>query len=593
MKKNTQTQWCLLTVLTALALTIAAGPAACQGSASAVSLRLEREKVSDGIRFWLTGSVNPFKAGYTGQTVALSVVGPQGQLLFDENLTLDLQGSFRHEFHFQRDLTDSRFHLRGPSFAAGLYAVYVSYGSASCEALIPVLPPIGSAIIVAGYGEQTCNRITGRHEDLQQSVNALAEDAYTVLRTSLGLPRDRIYFLHPDLAVDCDLDGQPDVDALPTPENLRFAIENWALEKFCTTEPEGIWHNPLTVYIVSGSGGSDVFYLNQDDPVCADNLAYWLSTLKAGIDRRQFDAGVSVSPLLQATVILESPMSGSFISDLAGPNTGLTVLTSSADPMFAHCESHVTDAGGVLSFSHRFWNRIRLGESVGGAWTEAAQFILSRYDDQYPQLAADGNYLPTELSDELLVSERYLQSSQTSQFSICGEACCATGEGTFRPVRLCVVGESVHLRADVRHASSAQGCTVDIVAFPPAGLIKPNMILELTYSDELQSYVGALPDGFAAPGEWELLYIAVDVDGHVAVTSHKLMLIAANIDADMPAPSYDDLTWPGTFANLQEVLAATNASDSNPVADLINNKARRRIRPTVPGQHGPLVVCQY
>jgi hypothetical protein len=575
MKKNRQRKSRLGILLAVLVLVLAgaAGAADCE---YAVSLRLEPEQLSNGTRFWLTGSVDPFKVGSTGQTVRLSIVGPQGRVVFDGNVALDAKGSYRYAFHFQQDAAEFSFHLWSCVSAAGLYHVCVSYGGASCEALIPVLPPVGSAIVVAGYGGDAWNPVTRRYEDLQKPVNALAEYAYTVLRWSRNLPGDRIYFLHPDLATDCDLDGQPDVDALPSAENLKSAIEDWALDKLCAGQEPGLWHSPLTIYVVSASAVSDIVFLNDNDPVSADNLASWLGTLKAGLDQQPMEAGLPICPSLPATVILECQMSGSFIDNLAAANPGLTIVTSSGDGTLGYGQCHIAEAGGMLSFGHELWNRILRGGSLPLAWYEAKQFILDHYGDQKPQLYTGRTCAPGELLDDLLPSQQYLRCSGTGGFSVCGELGFAVDGTTFTLAGSCVVGESAQIRARVQHTLSVGNCTVYVVAFPPAGVTVPNIIHELAYSQDLQKYVQTLRDGFAAPGKWELLYVAVDADGRIAVTSGEVVVLPT--DVVPPIPPGAALGATSDYTVLLNALAGATPSGLDRMVEIIGQAATPAIK---------------
>jgi len=617
MNKNWQSQcWrtALLTVLMA-GLAIAGAASTCEQSRCAVSLRLEQENLNTGVRFWLTGSVYPFQAGSVGQTVRLTILGPQspgrlpaGQAVFDGDVALDMEGSYRYQFHFQRDLTVLPFDLRGSPFtgfppgevSAGLYQVYVCYGDAICEALVPVLPPsllrrsscegwTGSAIIVAGYGGQIWNHLTGRCEDLQNSVNTLAKYAYTVLRWSRCLPGDRIYLLHPDPAEDCDLDGQPDVDAAPTVENLKAAIENWALQSCCIGQQEAPAGSPLTIYIVSGSAIANAFYINKDELVSAGQLASWLSTLQAGIQPSDLGQGL-ISPAtcgrgLPVAMILEFPLSGSFIHDLATACPGLTIVTSSEADLLGRCQAHIIEAGGLLSFSHPFWNRILLRGSVELAWSEARRFILDLYDDQNPQFWAAGNAVTNEPSDESSVSWQCPQCSQTDSFQIYGEAYCAMDQGTVRLESSCVVGQMLQIRVQVRHSRFTQDCGVYVVVFPPAGVTRPNIIVELPYSHEEGWYVGSLLDGLAVPGRWQLLYMAVDPDGRVATMSRNITALAPALVFDektqglIPAPAEDGLSpsragsrdFSDEYPALLDALAAATKNNLSRVADTVNN----------------------
>ena len=550
----------LLTILAAgfiiagarLSLANSGAASACEPSRCAVSLQLEQERLSNGTRFWLTGSVHPFQAGDTGQTVRMSIVDPHGQVVFDGNVGLNVEGSYRYEFHFQQDSTDLPFDLRAASCPstrlgtspldwardrlAGLYHVCVFYGDAYCEAIIPILPPARSAIIVAGYGGQAWNRLTGQCEDLQNSVNSLAKYAYTVLRSSLGLPADRIYLLHPDLSADCDLDGQPDVDALATAEHLKAAIESWAAEKLCITEQAGAWYSPLLIYVVSGSGGPNTFYINKDDAISAGELASWLSALRAGIEQRQIEAGATVCPLLRATAVLEFPLSGSFIYDLAATGPGVTIVASSQGSILGGWQSHIIEDGGLLSFSWHFWNQISSEGLVEPAWSRARQFILDLYDDQSPQFFAAGTSTAGEMSADSTVSGQCPQLDRMPCLQISGQAYCIMGQGAISLEGLAVVGESVYVRAGVRHCRLDQDCTVYAVVFPPAGVTRPNTIIDLTYSHEAGCYIGSLPEGLAVPGQWQLLYVAVDPDERVAMTSHTVTAVAVNLNpSGLPA----------------------------------------------------------
>lgn len=605
----------LLTILAAgfiitgarLSLAKSGAASACEASRCAVSLQLEQERLSNGTRFWLTGSVHPFPAGDTGETVRMSIVGPHGQVVFDGNVGLNVEGSYRYEFHFQQDLTDLPFDLRAASCPstrlgtspAGLYHACVFYGDAYCEAIIPILPPARSAIIVAGYGGRAWNQLTGQCEDLQNSVNSLAKYAYTVLRWSLGLPADRIYLLHPDLSADCDLDGQPDVDALATAEHLKAAIESWALDKFCITEPADAWYSPLLIYVVSGSGGPNTFYINKDDAVSAGELASWLSALRASIEQRQIEAGAAVCPLLRATAVLEFPLSGSFIYDLAATGPGVAIVTSSQGSILGGWQSHIIEDGGLLSFSRQFWNQISSEGLVEPAWSRARQFILDLYDDQNPQFFAAGTSTAGEMSADSTVPGQCPQLDRMLCLQISGQAYCVMDQGAIRLEGLAVVGKSVCLRAGVRNCRLPQDCTVYAVVFPPAGVTRPNTIIDLTYSHEVGCYMGSLPEGLAVPGQWQLLYVAVDPDERVAMTSHPITAVAVdlnpsglpairlagerqiNIDAPVFWQGGSGLT--GDYAVLLAALAAAEKNSPNPMLDAVSSTPLRYGLPAASG----------
>jgi hypothetical protein len=322
-------------------------------------------------------------------------VGPQEQVVFDGNVALDQEGSYRYEFHFRAE--NGGWFPVSSSSTSGLYEVSVTYGNASSEALIPVVNQEGSAIIVVAD-------FSDYREEYQEAVSMLGSFAYRTM-LSLNLPEDRIYVLHPDLTADLDGDGQADVDALPTYDNLRFAIENWALEKFDMAE---LASTPLTIYIVTRIGGHNYCYIGENGGVSASDLHNWLNNLKTSIEERQQDAGLPVSGYVPVNFILEFQSSGSFINNL-GIIPAVTVVTSSEDAPLPYGRSNML-YGGLLSFSREFLDKIRLGHTVERAFSRAQRYILDYYSNQSPQLDADGNGIPNKLSDELAASCLYLQT---------------------------------------------------------------------------------------------------------------------------------------------------------------------------------------
>jgi len=465
-----------------------------------VTLRLEREDWNGGTRFWLTGSVYPFDGEH--QTATLQIVGPHGDVTF-EDIALDQAGSYRHESHFQED---RGYYPRGSLADSGLYRVSVFYGRARSEAMLPVLPPTGSAIIVAGYGPVRRNPWTGVRENSQPAVNELADWAYMVMLGRLK-SHDSIYLLHPD---------SPYADALPTVVNLQYAIEDWALERFDTSEEWGLAYTPLTIYIVSGFGEVGYFDINEDEIVSVFLLADWLSTLRDSVVQRQMEAGVAPwivdnQPMVPINIILEFPSSAVFAGkfspvNLAGRLTAI-VCSSDTDP---------NDASNILppiaSFSWKFFDEILNGMDMWRAWIEARMFILDYYGNQIPRVEADGDGHPG-LSDELELHGRYLEflgyPNYPPRFT--------TAHVSPWPPR---VGEPAVMEANLELDFGERG-EVYVTVFPPEGVAEPTFTLQLAETGSRWPFSGTLQWDFEDPGEWELLYVGKDSEGLPAYPSSR------------------------------------------------------------------------
>jgi DNA-binding beta-propeller fold protein YncE len=191
----------------------------------------------------------------------------------------------------------------------------------------------GKAIIVAGD-----------NEGLEEPINVNAKFVYRTLFYQ-GFTKNTLkYFSAVDSQQD-DLDENGEFDDMDEgsddpksiKERLKTAITEWASDV-----------DTLTLYLID-HGGKERFYLGDDDPLTADELAQWL------------DSWQQKQPNGIITLVYEACHSGSFIPKLQGDNR---IIITSTDAE--------TDAGlsadGALSFSGYFWSHIFYGRNIEEAY---------------------------------------------------------------------------------------------------------------------------------------------------------------------------------------------------------------------------------
>jgi len=225
---------------------------------------------------------------------------------------------------------------------------------------------VGKAIVVAGGSNASDN--------LWNATQMVSNYAYNAL-VYQGFTRNTLYYLN--AKTDLDLDGNPDtteVDAVPTKENLQWAITEWANDA-----------DHLTLYLTD-HGGASTFSLNVNN-LDATELNGWLNTWQTA------KAGRTLK------IIYDACASGSFLPHLIPPaGSRRLVITSSAAE-----ESAYFLGDGALSFSYWFWDSIFQGLDVATAFTETknmVDYLQQNYSAQTPrqtpQLEADGNGIGNE-----------------------------------------------------------------------------------------------------------------------------------------------------------------------------------------------------
>jgi len=226
----------------------------------------------------------------------------------------------------------------------------------------------GALIVVAGKFQY--------NDSLQENINHVTKRVYRTFREQ-GHPDEQIYYLAHDQEIDVDEDGSPDVDNLPSSDNLQTAITQWAAQYVNANQA-------LTLFMVD-HGRRNRFYLDgtRDDWVTPTELHEWLNDLEA-------QKGVKVN------VIIDASRSGSFIEGEESISKEGRVIITSTDSSHA---SHASRGG--LHFSDALLSALAQGMSVKAAFDEATWSVrrLPRRVRTYPQLDSDGNRIANEPSD--------------------------------------------------------------------------------------------------------------------------------------------------------------------------------------------------
>ncbi|MGR3320189.1 MAG: right-handed parallel beta-helix repeat-containing protein [Candidatus Anammoxibacter sp.] len=358
-------------------------------------------ETENGDTLVLTGNISPNPG--EGK-LFLEINNLDGSINFNSIISISTDGTFTHEFNV----------AGGENGEVKIFARFSGtddYGGSEKSISVPIQEPVGMSIIVAGGGN-------GEENILWEAANNLCNYVYTVIK-SHGIPdtkeNDRIFYLHPDPDNDADGDGISDTDREATSANLKFAIEEWALGLADVSAGNTIKVAPLTIYMM-GPGGIDRFEIDKDDDVTAADLKRWLNNLYTDVSEKfEIDS-------FPVNVIIESPQSGSFIDDLRvenGIGDGRVVVTSTD-----HCkeDTETCNAGeinvagdGSISFTKQFFFGIKIGKSITTSWAESNLTIQGLFDDQRPQLDADGNGVANEDEDETTGSRVFINQNRVPE----------------------------------------------------------------------------------------------------------------------------------------------------------------------------------
>ena len=210
------------------------------------------------------------------EQIFLEIDNLDGSINFNSFIPLSPDGEFSQQFRVAGGET-------GTVRISARFNGNKDFVGNSKEISVPIQEPVGMAIIVAGGGNNPAN-------SLWDATNNLSNYAYRVIK-NLGIPdgnseekkSNRIFYLHPNINNDADEDGIADTDSLPTAENLQNTIKEAVLELVSLELEDKTGNNnhlktPLTIYMM-GPGDNDLFNINENEVITADDLDRWLDDL--------------------------------------------------------------------------------------------------------------------------------------------------------------------------------------------------------------------------------------------------------------------------------------------------------------------------
>jgi hypothetical protein len=381
----------------------------------------------------------------------------------DPNFSADIRLTFSPP-------ADGTYYLRLRNHNASLYGADVTYHVSVRD---PQTSAGAGALIILG-GKL-------RENDLvQDNIDHVTNAIYKLARTT-GCSADQIYYLAPDMSLDGDGDGQPDVNALANPANLEAAITDWALSRVSPTKP-------LTLYLMD-HGASDTLFLNgANESVTTSQLDEWLSQLEESV------------PGLESNIIVEACQSGSFISPTESMSRdGRALISSTGDLSLAYA----SEEGAV--FSDAFLDALAQGMNLQAAFDEGASAADLAHPDQTAWLddTGDGRYNPD--SDGELAAQR-------------GFACAAPPPGElWAPFIVQAQLQEGTITAEVRDDRGVE--VVKAVIYPPS-YSQPDSSQELIPDPEpifLEAQGNDLYrvelDAFTEAGSYRIVLYAEDEDG--------------------------------------------------------------------------------
>ena len=474
----------------------------------------------------LTGKISPSPG--EGK-LFLEIDNLDGSINFNSFLSISAEGKFTYEFKVVRGEKES-----GQIDIHARFDGTDEYGGSEKRISVPIQEPLGMAIIVTGGGNKSSNT-------LWEATNNLCNYVYAVLKNQ-GIPDDtakeetnRIYYLHPDPDNDADGDGTADTDGAPTTTNLKKAINEWALG-LTDVSSDLRETTPLTIYMM-GPGGLDKYKINGTETVEAANFKDWLNQLFSDVkEKHEIDR-------FPVNVILESPQSGSFINDLKvedGVGIGRIVITStdSCEAGTSSCKGgkiNITGDGSI-SFSKHFFYGIKIGKSVTTSWAESNLAMQKLFEDQKPQLDADGDGKPNEEEDESSGSQVFIINQgripdedggkeegrlkviqSTSEKNIDPQSFVINQRPVIEGVQenLTVYEKTATLWAIVDDSDdNIEDVQVQGLLFPPKS--KDAKELELEYSQEKGRFEVSASE-FNLSGLYEVMFVASDKQGNTSV----------------------------------------------------------------------------
>ncbi len=338
---------------------------------------------------------------------------------------------------------------------------------------------LGKAIIIAAGGAQRGNTLFPYSNEYVQRMYNLVKQR--------GLSDADVYYMNPQ-APDLDDDGFQE-DKLQD-YNL-FDAESHIEEAF-TEAAKNLKAGQQFIFYVHGHSRIDSFNITPNYELSASKFRELLDLIPAGV---------------QQLIFIDTCYSGSFLNELAGVENRI-VITSTDDNSLTW---QVTE----MSFADKLLTQLQKGESLGGAFTFAKEFIQNNtkyFSGQTPWLDdnSDGQYV----SDGRLAEKVFLVKGGTPQDS--------APELEVHP-RIVLKDQQISTTIWTKVTRP----THDKIRKVRAILVRPNLVnteykgmetdfgreeVELIYNAAQNRYE-IVYDKFLINGVWNIIYQAKDTDG--------------------------------------------------------------------------------
>jgi sugar lactone lactonase YvrE len=376
-------------------------------------------------------------------------------------LTLESPGRYQAVY--------SEFNTEGV-YQIAVYAMDRS-GNASSPKIttVSVNQPLShKAIIVSGSANEHTHK---------KAINRNIMLAYDALRFQ-GYSDADIYLLS-------DTDDILHTDSLPDKENLENVITNLN------------GNTKDIVLYMTGNGDKNRFQINDQEYVSSSEIDQWLDNISQTIQG-------------DIIVIYDANCAGSFISSLTAASGHERIVISSTGKSGIANNS----AGGALSFSSFFWQRIFSGDTTGNAFVGAVNAVSCSFPGQIPMLDDNGNGIPNESG----IEGRIAQDHRIGCGILIADDIPIVG--TVTPSQSLTASHSLELYAEnvtsTREISKVWAViTSPIYAYQSlTNQVPPSETIELTLTENRYTCTW---DQFNRYGEYKIAFFAEDTSNNISL----------------------------------------------------------------------------
>jgi len=338
---------------------------------------------------------------------------------------------------------------------------------------------LGKAIIIAAGGAQRGNTLFSYSNEYVQRMYNLVKQR--------GLSDADVYYMNPQ-APDLDDDGFQE-------DNLQdynlFNPEPDIKEAF-TEAAKNLKAGQQFIFYIHGHSRIDSFNITPNYELSASKFRELLDLIPAGV---------------QQLIFIDTCYSGSFINELAGVENRI-VITSTDD-------NSLTWQVAYSSFAEKLLDQLQRGDSLGGAFTAAKQFIQNQqkfFGGQTPWLDdnSDGQYVGDgRLAEKVYLIQNSVHAAPPPKLEV-------------HP-RIVLKDQQISTTIWTKVTSP----THDKIRKVRAILVRPNLVnteykgmetdfgreeIELIYNAAQNRYE-IVYDKFLINGVWNIIYQAKDTDG--------------------------------------------------------------------------------